>query len=99
MFVLKFIVNECGNNADEAWEKAMGSAHYEYNPKSRLNSGIIDKSGFKIIGKISKGINPKEICNKILDNDPDASPSNEKALCLDVGDGEYYFIGKSFREE
>lgn len=97
MRVDKFVVSECGNDAEDAWGRAQAIASLENQAEPQDNIGVLYKKGFKIVGKFNKNVKSLEAAKTarhVLECHMEISTHNDKALCLDAGNGEYYFIGK-----
>lgn len=93
-----FVVSECGNSPEDAWERAQALASFENQAEPQENVGVLYKNGIKVIGKVKHGATTLEARNNahnILKNHKEITFDNPKALCIDAGGGEYYFIGKS----
>lgn len=97
MKVNSFVVSECGNSPEEAWNRAQAIAALDNQDQPQNNYGILKKDGFDFIGRAYEGMTKEEMvfaAFNISKCHNKCNVENTKALCIDALNGEYYFIGK-----
>jgi len=89
-----FLTSECGNDANEAFCRAVNLAQSNHGCKSNTGT-IADKKEFKMVKREDKS-NPFDWARQHLELDT-VKTVNDTVSCIDAGEGEFIFFGYAFK--